>query len=220
MSLINEALKRTRDASYQTADARTLTVDQYRIAHGTQTTSPGLRLGITLTVVIALALAVGMAALFSGHSLLPRQKGSEQLTPVSTVHRPTVSPPSAPVLSTPGAENSQIKDSPTQVQPDGAPAKKAAAPEEAAEAALVAKLLAKIKAEQTTTTAPTPAPSAPEPPKLVLQGIMSEGNSREAMIDGCNVHDGDEIEGAHVVAIEARSVKLRFGDRDVFLRMP
>jgi cytoskeletal protein RodZ len=219
MSLINEALKRTRDAAYQLPSAGPVTVDQYRIANNSHTTRLGPRLGIVLVAALTLGAWVGMIVFFFGYPSFPGRKNREQLPSVSTVPRATVSPSSAPASSPPSTQDSQARNPSAQVRAVNPPSAKAATPDETAEDALVAKLLAKIKAEQAT-TAKTPATPEPEPPRLVLQGVTSQGNSREAMINGSNVREGDEIEGARVVAIEARSVKLRFGGRDLVLRMP
>jgi hypothetical protein len=80
---------------------------------------------------------------------------------------------------------------------------------------IVAKVLDKIKAEQVTAK-----PPAPEPPKFVLQGVTSEGGAREAMINGVNVREGDDVDGARVVTIESRRVKLQFGEREITVRLP
>jgi hypothetical protein len=64
------------------------------------------------------------------------------------------------------------------------------------------------------------AQPAPELPKLVLQGITGQGNVYEAMINGYTVHEGEEIEGARVLVIEARRVKLEFAGREFVLRLP
>jgi hypothetical protein len=67
------------------------------------------------------------------------------------------------------------------------------------------------------TGATTPVP---EPPKFVLQGIISAATWREATINGYAVREGDEVDGAKVIAIESRRVKLQLGDREILLRMP
>ena len=72
----------------------------------------------------------------------------------------------------------------------------------------------KMKAEQAAAVKPV------SPPKLVLQGITGQRNLREAMINNVNVREGEDVEGARVVSIDARSVKLRFGDQDLILRLP
>ncbi len=63
-------------------------------------------------------------------------------------------------------------------------------------------------------------PPAPEPPKFSLQGITIAPEDREAMINGYSVREGDDVDGARVVAIESRRVKLQFGEREIVLRMP
>ncbi|MBM3861402.1 MAG: hypothetical protein FJ395_17380 [Verrucomicrobia bacterium] len=69
--------------------------------------------------------------------------------------------------------------------------------------------------------APPPPPPAPrELPKLLLQGVTIYGGAREALINGQTVGVGDVIEEASVVAIEARSVKMRFEGREFILRLP
>jgi hypothetical protein len=48
---------------------------------------------------------------------------------------------------------------------------------------------------------------------------MSEGQDREAVINGVSVHVGDNLEGARVTAIDARNVRLQFGEREIVLRL-
>ena len=63
-------------------------------------------------------------------------------------------------------------------------------------------------------------PGAPmgEPPALALQAILIDGKSREAMINGKIVKEGDDIGGARVVTIERKQVKLQFHDREIVLQ--
>jgi hypothetical protein len=85
-----------------------------------------------------------------------------------------------------------------------------------AEATPITRATENVKTEQ---VAPAPTP-LPEPPKLTLQGVMIEGQDREAVINGVSVHVGDNLEGARVTAIDTRSVRLQFGDREIVLRLP
>jgi hypothetical protein len=64
-----------------------------------------------------------------------------------------------------------------------------------------------------------PAAPPPERPKLVLQGINSFQGKREAMINDHTYRDGDEVEGATIVAIGSRDVRLRFAGVEYVLRM-
>ena len=105
------------------------------------------------------------------------------------------------------------------VQPTPAvPSKPAETDPKATEEQLVAKVMDKIKAEQAVAVAAKPP--APEPPKFVLQGVTSEGGAREAMINGINVREGDDDDGARVVTIESRRVKLQLGEREITVRLP
>ena len=72
------------------------------------------------------------------------------------------------------------------------------------------------KTEQVS-TAPVPPP---EPPKFTLQGVMTDGQDREAVINGVSYRVGDNIEGARVTAIDTRSVRLQFGGHEIQLRLP
>jgi thiol-disulfide isomerase/thioredoxin len=72
---------------------------------------------------------------------------------------------------------------------------------------------AETKLESSTT------PPAPAEPNLQLQGILSDGKSREAMINGVSVKEGDDVEGARVVSIDKKQgVKLQFQGREIVLQ--
>jgi hypothetical protein len=81
---------------------------------------------------------------------------------------------------------------------------------------LVNKLMERIKAEQG--AAPKTAPV--DPPKLVLQGITYAKDGSEAMINNQTVREGDDIEGARVVTIESRRVRLDLSGHEITLRLP
>ena len=53
---------------------------------------------------------------------------------------------------------------------------------------------------------------------MALQAILIDGKSREAMINGKIVKEGDDIAGARVVTIERKQVKLQFHDREILLQ--
>lgn len=63
-------------------------------------------------------------------------------------------------------------------------------------------------------------PPAAAEPKLVLQGITYAKDDSEAMINGVTVRVGEDVEGARVVAIESRRVKLDVGGHEIVLRLP
>jgi len=64
-------------------------------------------------------------------------------------------------------------------------------------------------------------PIAPpvELPKLTLQGILMDSRSREAMINDISVKEGEDIDGAKVISIERKLVKLQFAGREIVLRI-
>jgi hypothetical protein len=205
MSLINEALKRTRDTSFQSTATRSDGANVYRIESGAPASAVGSRSGVWATLVVAvIALAVGtvLATRFIKHA---RSINAGFTDIVASSDTPT----SAPAVSK--------KSAPEQPHANEANTK-------TADDKLVAKVVEKLKAEQSEAAEPlaTPPapPSRPELPKLVLQGITSEGSAREAMINGLNLHEGDDVEGARVVSIEPRRVKLQFDGRDILLRLP
>ena len=68
-------------------------------------------------------------------------------------------------------------------------------------------------------TAPVAPPPPPEPPKLTLQGITSDGRVYEALINGVTVRTGESIEGARIVAIDSRGVRLMWQGQDLTLRL-
>ena len=213
MSLINEALKRTRDASYQNA-ARGNPLDsgQYRADSSRASGDAAPRRWLLISAIVAVVLLVSGLLFFALRTTAswPRPhdddsravaSGPRLAAPSPSVRVPAPTPSaSSPVVAPPPADTKTIEDQVT------------------------AKVLAKIKAEQAA-PAPPPAPVVttppplPEPPKLVLQGITSVGQMREAMINGHTVREGDEVEGARLVAIEGRSVRLQFGSREFHLRM-
>jgi hypothetical protein len=194
MSLINEALKRTRDAAYQPVHAPSPSAPEYRLENGIEPGAPKKKL--VATVLIA-GLTLGVVILIAWRFSVR----DESVAPLegNTVAAAKQVPVIAPV--TPAASATAK----TEVTPSPMEAK-------ASEDQIVAKVMEKIKAEQ---------PVAPgEPPKLVLQGITYASDNRDAMIDGVTVHEGEEIEGAHVVTIESRRVKLDFKGQEIILRLP
>ena len=81
---------------------------------------------------------------------------------------------------------------------------------------IVTKVMERVKAEQ----GAIPKTASTDVPKLVLQGITYAKDGSDAMINDQTVHEGDEINGARVVAIENRRVKLDLSGREIILRLP
>ena len=215
MSLINEALRRTRDASFQSGEHPSPPGATYRFDDNTESFAFGPRTVIALTALV-IALAAAGAIFFTSRvvktmadvkaafnsGLQTTQDGTAASTRVASDRRQTQPTPTQSVATPPLQADSKAS---VNAEP------------KANEDQLVARVLEKIKAEQPVSPA---APISSEPPKLVLQGITTEGNAREAMINGFTVHEGEEIDGARVTAIESRRVRLQFGAREIVLRMP
>jgi len=200
MSLINEALKRTRDATYQSSAARAAESDAYRVGGGPAITSGSSRTGLVMIAVIV-ALVLGVVLFLVRQFIMPAQKVRDGfMTNPSLLDAPKQSAAPTPIPIAPQAAARTTVD------------------EKSAEDLLTVKVPERPGTKQTATA----ASSAPAGPALalVLQGITSEGNSREAMINGYDVRPGDQIDGATVVAIDARDVRVQVGDREVMLRMP
>ena len=87
------------------------------------------------------------------------------------------------------------------------------------DALLAARVPANAKTERTATQQPV-SPPPRDPLKLTLQGIMSEGRNREAVINGISVRVGDSVEGAKVLAINSKTVRLDFQGSEILLRLP
>lgn len=169
MSLINEALKRTRDASYQAPPPRPISAEPYRVAAtpAPPRRSPRVALGLGLAAGVLLLVAVGYVYY---HRFAPAT--------------PVVVPPPPPVAESP-VSPPVVEELPAEPPP-----------------------------------APVAPPPEPVPPKLVLQGITGDATEREAMINGTSLRVGEEIDGAKVLAINARAVKLQFAGKEIQLRMP
>lgn len=209
MSLINEALKRTRDASFN-GGATPAAVPSYRVQSGVESSgSKGTLLITVLVATIAIAGIVGMATRVTRHvaslktGFDPSTEATASAPETSQSESPT-DPAPTPVPST------KVEAPPTEPTPSTA-----AVDPKTGEDQLVARVVEKIKAEQAAA-----APAPPEPPKFVLQGITHAADGSEAMINGVSLREGEDIEGARVVAIDRRTVKLDCGGREIVLRLP
>jgi hypothetical protein len=205
MSLINEALKRTRDSAYQAAETSPPVAADYRPENGIKAQKAKkvvFVMGVSAVAVLAgvIVLAVWLVPRIEGvkDGLMPSKDLSIAKTP------PSVSPRRAPA-TTALSPKAEVGSSPPAA---------AAAPvsdTKGAEDQIVAKVMERIKAEQ---------PAAPSTPQLVLQGITYAPDNRDAMVNGVTVHEGEAIAGARVVAIESRRVTLNFNGQEIILRLP
>jgi hypothetical protein len=186
MSLINEALKRTRDASYQSIQTPTVPAPEYQYQNEDKPRRLRTLVLATASIVI---VALASVIVFAWHLTANVQRMKKNLMPNSGI--------------------AVVESKPAAITPPAAPTQ--ATDPKASEDQIVEKVMEKIKAEQ---------PAAVASPNLVLQGITYAKDDREALINGLTMHEGEDIEAARVVTIEARRVKLDFKGQEIILRLP
>jgi len=191
MSLINEALKRTRDAAYRPANVPpVIDVPKYIVPEARPENESILKTYAGF-IIAGVVLAIVVAGYATGFV-----KTNQQPAAPARWEEPVI----AGVVEKAKAEQKEALDplaTPTQ------PATVAAAP---------------ASPSGPTVTQPEPV-APPEPPKLTLQGIAIDGKSREALINNVTVHIGEDIEGAKVTGIEPTRVTLDFGGHEIVLRV-
>jgi hypothetical protein len=205
--LINEALKRTRDAAYQSAQTSPPVVAEYRVEPEAKARGP--KPVLLVMGVIGAAVLAGVIVLAVW--VIPRiQSVKDSLAPGRDLSMVQVKPLAPATHPTPAAEVPPKVEvtSPTAPQP---PSATTPSDTKGAEDQIVAKVMERIKAGQ---------PAAPSIPQLVLQGITYASDNRDAMINGVTVHEGEEIEGARVVTIDNRRVTLDLNGHEIILRLP
>ncbi len=193
MSLINEALKRAREAQGQTPEPPP--APQLRPVEPAQQARHGL--GLVLPAAFAIvALLVLLFAWQYAQRGGPARK-TESAPSASTATRPqTVSAPLAATTETRAAEPS------TPVAPQAA----------ANSAGTAVATQAAVPAAPTVSTESNTPPAAiqplSQPPPLRLQGIVYNPASPSAMISGKTVFVGDRLGDKRVVAINQLSATL------------
>ena len=208
MSLINEALKRTRDAA-STAAALSPVPASYRIESKVE--SSGTKGNFLVTILVSGVILVTVIVL-----------GSRIAEHVQNIQDGFASNTDAPAVETkptlcatkPATEPAPMPEISPKAEITSPPA--AGTDAKATEDQIVAKLMERIKAEQ----GPAGKAMPTDLPKLVLQGITYAKDGGEAMINNRTVREGDDIEGARVVTIENRRVKLDFSGHEITLRLP
>jgi hypothetical protein len=204
MSLINEALKRTRDATYQSAQTSPPATTQYHMESEAKARGPKTALLVMGVIGAAILAGVVIVALW----VVPRIRSVEEsLTPGQDLSTAKAKPSTPVTHPTPTADVSPKTEVASPSTPQ-APVTIPPSDTKGAEDQIVAKVMERIKAEQ------------PAAPQLVLQGITYGSDNRDAMINGVTVHEGEVIEGARVVTIENRRVTLDLNGHQIFLRLP
>ncbi len=176
MSLINEALRRTRDQSFRGSPPTHAAAPSYRLEQ-----SLPIRSRRFSWLVISSASAFTVVALAV---LLVQLRGVPANPPAPLAVPPVVVPAPAEVV---------------------------------VDSELAARLTEQMALTAAAKVAPVPPTPEPDPPQFTLQGITREGRNFEAMINGRTVRVGDEVDGARVIAIERRLVRLQHGRHTVTL---
>jgi hypothetical protein len=210
VSLINEALKRTRDTA-PNAGVPAPVAASYRVQSKVE--SSGAKGNYLATILIAGVVLVSVIVL---GSRIAKRVQNVQDGFATNADAPAVDAKPTPPAIKPATEPAPM--------PDGLPKAEATSPSvpapitdtKSTEDQIVTKVMERVKAEQ----GAIPKTASTDLPKLVLQGITYAKDGSDAMINDQTVHEGDDIEGARVVTIENRRVKLDFNGREITLRLP
>ncbi len=215
MSLINEALKRTRDLSFQSGSNIPCDTPNYQISGAGGLSKFGGRRGVVLGILLG-AIGLGTAGSFAYRAMALRGDTPTSSTD-SIANKPVENRSESPRPAEPAVPEKPVVPSENLAGTPPVPLTSAETDPglslESAEEQLIARLLEKIKTEQAELSQDAKLP------QLALQGITRDGRQSEAMINGYTVGVGDEVEGAQVTAIDKRSVKLQFGEQEIVLRM-
>jgi hypothetical protein len=213
VSLINEALKRTHERSVPAGYAISAPPADY---HVTTPARPARRKAATGRWLLGVGLAAAGVAAAVAVMLLVRQ------------------PPAATAAASDPAGAVSAAPTKPAVEPRVAPVAAVVPDPKVNEDQVVSRVLERLEKTQAevkgaatasavTTVEPAPAPVAAivpaGPAPLVLQGISRYAGVYEAMINNSTVKVGEEIDGARVLAIEARAVRLSRGGEEVTLRL-
>ncbi|MGD0260181.1 MAG: hypothetical protein ABSD29_10200 [Verrucomicrobiota bacterium] len=210
MSLINDALRRAKDAQQQVP----LPPSPHLPFRPVEPAPPTARRSLGLFLPTALAVAALLALLFvwervqRGHSTGPTEVNARTARVASPVGAPrlaSVSPATAataPALATQPGPAAQSASPPSPLT--GATATLAS---NASSAATNAPAADAQQSEVTNTAAMTPPPP-PKPAPLRLQGIVFNPRRPSAMISGRTLFVGDKLGDLRVVAIDQQSATL------------
>ena len=239
MSLINDALKRAKEAQHQQSPVQPGGPPLRPVDHRPERRS-GLWLVLVFAVVFAAAVILLWQWLQTGRSpgpLAGQSPSPVQTAPASTPSPPALpSPPPSPAPTPVSAPEGQPTPSATESSPvrPGEPTTPAAMP--APERPVVAvpptaPVPALVPAPATNGPArPSPAANpvaeakSPEPPPkpsaLKLQGIIYHPTRPSVVVNGKALFIGDRLNEWRVIAIDTHSVTLANNGRTNILEMP
>ena len=219
MSLVNDALKRAKEAQQQAAPPPPSQM-QFRPVEPGQHSRHGLGLSVpvTLTVLVLLALVLTWQLGKGNRMTEPREARAVTRTAVQPMATPQpVSPSTATTTPAPASEPSPPAQTVSQSIPAIGIVDTLAAIDSATSAnPAVAK---EPETEPTTAAAIVPAPQ-PKSPPLRLQAIVFNPKRPSALISGKTLFIGDRLGDARVVAIDRESATLVGAGKTNVLSLP
>jgi hypothetical protein len=219
MSLVNDALKRAKEAQEQAAPPPPSQMQfrpvepEHQLRHGL-----GLLVPVSLAVVALLALVLAWRWA-QGHRITePREARAATRTevPANAAPPPVSAPAAETTLASPG-ESSPLSRS----EPRSTPAMGLADSSGKTESNTTASPAADRKEENEATNSAAIAPaSQPKPPPLRLQAIVFNPKRPSALISGKTLFIGDKLGDARVVAIDQDSATLVGSGKTNVLSLP
>jgi hypothetical protein len=201
MSLINEALKRAKEAQAN-APAAAISFAHLRPVEPTHTAQKTA--GLLLPIVLTLVALGGLFFLWQASQMTdsgnagnpqPRRALSVAARPAAQAPAPVAAAPTAPTpAALVAAASPSAARAPAPVPP--APANSGIAP------------VAATSPSPATTISASASPLPPKPAPLRLQAIVFSPVRPSAMISGKTVHVGDRVGGFRVLAIQQDSATL------------
>ena len=219
MSLINDALKRAKEAQQQAAPPPPSQM-QFRPVEPGQHVQTGFSLSVpvTLTVLALLVLVLAWQWARGNRMTEPREARAVTRTAVQTTAAlPSVSTQVASAAPAPASEPTPLPQTDSHsIAPSGVVDTLAAIDSATSASPVVAK---EPENEATNATAIAPAPQ-PKPAPLRLQAIVFNPKRPSALISGKTLFLGDKLGDARVVAIDRESATLVGAGKTNVLSLP
>ena len=218
MSLVNDALKRAKEAQQQATPPPPSQM-QFRPVEPGQHARHGVGLFVPVTLAVLALLALAGWQWAKGNRMTePREARAVTRPAVPTPVTPQpVPPPAAAITPAPASEPSPPAHTEPQPLPATGVVDTLAAIDSATSAGpAVAK---EPENEATNAVAIAPAPQ-PKPAPLRLQAIVFNPKRPSALISGKTLFIGDRLGDARVVAIDRESATLVGGGRTNVLSLP
>lgn len=206
MSLINDALKRTKQAQQQSPP----TADGPQLKSVDPATAKSASNAKSLLYIMVACVVVGNALLF--FAIKDRGAKKPELAPASQPVTKVESPQAAPPTPAPAPQSTAAVTLPTT------PAKVEPAPVSVATTTPVAAPSAAVA--ETNSPAASVQPEPPKPAPLKLQSIVYNPGRSSAMVSGKFVFVGDKVQGFRITAIDQETVTLVGNGQTNVLSLP